>query len=777
MLSGASEGRTESARPRSFGGEGGSKSCAGAAARPASRLGRRRLWILRIALLVTGPAVFLALLEAGLRLAGYGYPADFLVTSDGGRTWSPNLRFGCRFAPRAAATAPDLFSIAGEKPSGTVRIFVLGESAAMGTPDPAYSFGRVLEVMLRERHPGVRFEVLNAAMMGMSSHVMLPVARDCARHNPDIFIIYAGNNEVIGFWSPCTAPAWAASCRPIVRAAVWARGMRVGQWAAAACERLGGPAGPEPQTLETFLAGAVSPDDPRLQTVCRHFRDNLADLCRTVRGAGARAVLATVATNLKDCAPLASLHRAGLTEAERAEWDALVRAGDDEERAGRPDAAARRYAQALRIDDRFADLHFRLGRCLAALGRWDEARPHYVRARDLDALPFRATGALNQAVREAAREFAADGVALVDAEEALARCEESPHGIPGEELFYEHAHMMFEGNYRLAAALLPAVEAALPPGRAAPAPVPSAQRCADALVLTARDRFRMAAAMVALTEKPPFVNQSDHAWRQERARQALARFGQTLTPETGDQEYRVYRAALALAPADCHLHRHCAMLRFELGDFASAAWHWRAVVAMFPDCADARVRLGEALARGRRLDEAAREYAEAIRCRPEGLEAYQWLTAVLQAQGRVEEAADCVSRALRVWPHPAGYRTLGDLLVKQGRLAEAVAPYRRGLELAPQDPGLHESLAAALAAQEELDEAAAHLQAVLQADPEHVVARCALARVLARQGKAEEAAQEYRQVLLLNPGYPEALSAVGGTVASGSPAGAGAPPP
>ena len=40
------------------------------------------------------------------------------------------------------------------KPAGAVRIFVLGSSAAQGVPDPSFSFGRMLEVMLRERYPG-----------------------------------------------------------------------------------------------------------------------------------------------------------------------------------------------------------------------------------------------------------------------------------------------------------------------------------------------------------------------------------------------------------------------------------------------------------------------------------------------------------------------------------------------------------------------------------------------------------------------------------------------
>ena len=60
---------------------------------------------------------------------------------------------------------------------GTFRIFVLGESAAMGDPDPAYGFSRYLEVMLRERYPSMKFEVVNTGSVAINSHVLLPIAR------------------------------------------------------------------------------------------------------------------------------------------------------------------------------------------------------------------------------------------------------------------------------------------------------------------------------------------------------------------------------------------------------------------------------------------------------------------------------------------------------------------------------------------------------------------------------------------------------------------------
>ena len=65
----------------------------------------------------------------------------------------------------------------------------MGESAAAGTPDPAFGFARILEVMLRRQFPDRRIEVINAAMRGINSHIILPIARECVRLQPDLFIV------------------------------------------------------------------------------------------------------------------------------------------------------------------------------------------------------------------------------------------------------------------------------------------------------------------------------------------------------------------------------------------------------------------------------------------------------------------------------------------------------------------------------------------------------------------------------------------------------------
>jgi hypothetical protein len=91
------------------------------------------------------------------------------------------------------------------KATGTTRIFVFGESAAMGDPEPAFGLPRMLQAMLELRFPSNRFEVINVAMTAINSHVVREIARDCVPLEGDVWVVYMGNNEVIGPFGSGTA--------------------------------------------------------------------------------------------------------------------------------------------------------------------------------------------------------------------------------------------------------------------------------------------------------------------------------------------------------------------------------------------------------------------------------------------------------------------------------------------------------------------------------------------------------------------------------------------
>ena len=480
---------------------------------------RLRLWLFRIIAATVVPLLFLGFVEVVLRIVGYGYPTSYFVEMRGKGVYAANSHFGRRFFPRALTREPWPVYVAKCKPAGAYRIFVLGGSAAQGVPDPAFSFGRILETMLTDVYPNATFEVIPTGMTAVNSHVILPIARDCAEHEPDLLIVYLGNNEVVGPFGAGTVLQGFSPSMTVIRAYLAAQTTRVGQLVVDIAERLKSKKGLESwQGMEMFLSNRVPADDPRLAVVYNHFRRNLQDTCRAARDADAETILCTVGVNLQDCSPFASQHKPDLNEAELARWDEAFQGGVESAPSGDASRAIEQFLVALAIDDQFAELHFRLGKCYLDAGQDDLAVQAFTKARDLDVLRFRADSTINRVIRDVAEARAEEGVHLVDSERALAECGRSAAGVPGGTLFYEHVHMTFEGNYEVAKAIFSEVVKLLPETIRSESPSPSPpslNRCAARMKLTALQRVHMLKTMLDMTARPPFTGQYDSAQRRE----------------------------------------------------------------------------------------------------------------------------------------------------------------------------------------------------------------------------------------------------------------------
>ena len=168
-------------------------------------MSKRRLLFFRLMALLL-PLVLLVGLEVCLRLGGYGYDPNFFKRIKiGGEDWFvQNDNFSLRFFPPETARNPGPIRMAAHKAPGTFRIFILVESAAMGDPEPAFGAYRYLEMLLREKYPEIKFEIINIAFTAINSHVILPIARECAKHEGDLWIVYMGNNEMVGPFGAAT---------------------------------------------------------------------------------------------------------------------------------------------------------------------------------------------------------------------------------------------------------------------------------------------------------------------------------------------------------------------------------------------------------------------------------------------------------------------------------------------------------------------------------------------------------------------------------------------
>lgn len=167
---------------------------------PASQISKRRLWLMRFIAITVIPLILLAGFELILRLTGYGYDTHFFrsIQVNDHKFYVPNEKFSYRFFPPALARTEMPIRFAAEKATNSYRVFLFGESAANGDPDETYGVGRYLEVLLRERYPETSFQVICVAVTAIDSSTILPIARECAQHQGDLWLIYMGNNEMVG---------------------------------------------------------------------------------------------------------------------------------------------------------------------------------------------------------------------------------------------------------------------------------------------------------------------------------------------------------------------------------------------------------------------------------------------------------------------------------------------------------------------------------------------------------------------------------------------------
>jgi tetratricopeptide (TPR) repeat protein len=724
----------------------------------------RRWWFRFVALLI--PLFVLAPLEITLRFAGYGYPAHFLLADrlNGQKVLRDNQQFGWRFFPPAIARTTRPVVLSPLKPPQTCRIYVFGESAAFGDPSPAFGLPRMLEVLLRNRYPGVHFEVVNAAMTAINSNVILPIAKDCEHGHGDVWVLYMGNNEVVGPYGGGTVFGPQVPSVASIRASIWFKATKTGQLLANLREALRTKKSGQPSnvSLELFLDQKIRHDDPRMEKVYDHFARNLADILETGTHAGAKIVVSTVAVNLKDCAPFASLHRPDLTDGQKAEWDRVYQAGINSEQAGKLSEATEAYNQAASIDDQWADLQFHQGRLLWRAGEFTNGLQHLILARDYDALRFRADTRINNILRRSCTNRLNEGIAFLDGDALLAQ--RSPHGVPGNELFYEHVHLNFTGNYWLARGVAEQIIDVLKPpalkGQAPGSDWISEQECAAQLGLNDWDRAQTLEIVHQRLDGPPFTLQLNHDEQSARVQQELTEFRSHMSADTiADCAHRCEQA-LTLNTNDWTLHQKLAQVLQGTPDKASqvrAIEEWRRVIALVPHYADAHQGLGALLARPGQTAEAEAELRLALKLNSYYPNALNSVGDVLAAQNRFAEAVENYEKALRLKPHfPDALVGLGEALARLGKKTEAKARFEEALRLAPGNTEATVHLARLLDEKGEVSAAISRYSEILRSTPENTVAHYNLGRCLALLGRSGEARLHYAEAVRLQPDYADA---------------------
>ena len=693
-----------------------------------------------------------------MRVAGFGFDPHFFkrATIRGKDFYEANTEFGLRFFPRSQVRFPEMVSMPAVKAPETCRIFIFGESAALGDPRPNYAASRYLEVLLAERFPQTKFEIINTGVTAINSHVIVPIACECARHQGDLWLIYMGNNEMVGPFGAATVFGLRAPPLWLVRTEIQLQRLRLSQLLLEISQKLrkSDSSSAGWRGMEMFVQNQLLPGDPRRQKVYDNFERNLQDIVNAGLGCGAKIILSTVAVNLKDCPPFGSEPR----QTNRSNFDKLCQDGTAAETLGEFAVGQADFQQAVGVYPNSAEAHFQLGTCLLRQTNATAALPQFQRAVDTDTLPFRADSRINVIIRMAARQFAGESVALCDAAEALGA--ESPQGITGDDLLYEHVHFNPNGNYALALLWAEEVKKTLEPGRkdGGQASWPSQTQCEQLLGLTDWNRISILEDVLRRMQRPPFSGQSGNAQRVARLEHEIIMVRQRLTDAGAGPAQEVYLRALRRAPEDFRLHANYA-------EFLEARREWKAAVserkAVCELCADyyfPYYTLGVDLKESGALGEAREALLKAAGIKPDEGDVRLELGTVCARQGDWEQALEELQAARQFSPGDNKVLLfLGEVLWKLGRHDEALASLREAIRLTPSDWQPHYRLASDLSQNGNFSEAATEYEEALRLEPANSKAKLGLATALLNLGHRVEALKQLDSVLQMEPTNRTAL--------------------
>jgi Flp pilus assembly protein TadD len=228
--------------------------------------------------------------------------------------------------------------------------------------------------------------------------------------------------------------------------------------------------------------------------------------------------------------------------------------------------------------------------------------------------------------------------------------------------------------------------------------------------------------------------------------------------------------ALAAARLKRLLGRWASVLTLFLGVLTWRQTHayvnqetlWRDTLAKNPGCWLALDNFGAILYQQGKLSEAAADFREAIRLKPNDAAAWNNLGDVLTAQGQKQEAMKCYGTAIQLKPYLAS--TLGNLailLASDKQYDQALPLYQKALQVKPQNVDFRIGYARTLLALGRPNEAATQFEMVLQDHPDDAAANTGLAQMLARQGRYDEAITHYKLVVQSEPDDPVAHNNLG----------------
>lgn len=325
------------------------------------------------------------------------------------------------------------------KAANELRVFAYGESTVAGAPLPAVGLVKQLEHWLTRLYPERRVTVVNHGAPGAEPQEIAATVARTVDQRPDVVILLMGHDLFLNRSRPSALMGLARGAALFRRAhAHGATSPRRWPRELVPCER-----------------------GPAFQARIAAFERSLGESVELAERSGARVILATAPSNLRDWPP-AHRRLARRDADERAHYEATIEAIRGLVAGGLHSDAAGRIGNALVRYPLDAMLLYQLGQTRLARGDDGLARRLFAEAKERDPFPWRALDAVNEITRKVAAER---GARLVDAVRLFdARAE---HGVPGFDLLADNCHPSPRGNGIIAEALAAEILEIVPPRDAA----------------------------------------------------------------------------------------------------------------------------------------------------------------------------------------------------------------------------------------------------------------------------------------------------------------------
>lgn len=609
------------------------------------------------------------------------------------------------------------------KANNSYRIFCMGGSTTVGRPYlDSTSFCGWLRVFLQSVDPSRNWEVINAGGVSYASYRVARLMNELVQYQPDLFIVYSGQNEFLeqrSYGDLKKLPNWLLETDSLLTktrtyAAVKATVDTIKSGSPKKAVQQQTQLSSEVEEILTHTRGPTSyhRDDKLKQQIIGHYRLNLVRMIQMAREADAEIIFVNPIANLKDMSPFKSEHKEGLTDEAIPKWKALYQQGIKDNYEGRYSEAIDLYRQALAIDDRYAELHFHMGRAQFSLGDFGAAEVSFLRAIDEDIAPLRILTEMRSVVADVA---SWQEVPLIDYQEIIkdAYKIEYNHTIFGKEYFLDHVHLTIVG-YRLLA-----------------------QKLLDQLI-----QQGITSPSVPLTEEKIIQITQEIYSKIDKNEQriALIKLGRVLDwAGKFEEAYNLFTMNLELFGPHPVTYSMRGKTSYRSGMNDLAIEDLRKSVSIDPEMAWVQALLGRLLKEQGETDEAIKYFLEAIRIEPDNYTAHEEVAILLTSQGDYEAASHHFLETLRISPDDdATILNYIVFLVKVKRDEEAMDWAQKMLEKGSYQAQVNNIMGVLLARQGHESQAIEHFTEALRIKPDLKSAQRNLAKTEATQSSKKD---------------------------------------